>query len=248
MTPTYIFIASRAPLIRQPDGHLKFECNVLHSNVDFYFKFDEYSKFNFFFDSPTVQCPPLILAPLVNMTKGGCENKSALFILFIFHSKNSQIPTYHWSKTIESGGKISLWNKCFHYFMLATIIGTQLLQCPFPRVNSSEFSPIMPEEFGEHLIRDQRPFLHTESLQILQIHSSMLVLLFSSPHSFSVGFRSEDRDSNGKRFILCSVAHFLCLFWCLFWIVVLVEDPNTAHYKISNRGSQILIFYLLVIW
>ncbi len=36
-----------------------------------------------------VQCPPLILAPLVNMTKGGCENKSALFILFIFHSKNS---------------------------------------------------------------------------------------------------------------------------------------------------------------
>ncbi len=35
---------------------------------------------------------------------------------------------------------------------------------------------------------------------------------------------------------------FLCLFWCLFWIVVLVEDPNTAHYKISNRGSQVLIF------
>ncbi len=24
--------------------------------------------------------------------------------------------------------------------------------------------------------------------------------------------------------------------------VVLVEDPNTAHYKISNRGSQVLIF------
>ncbi len=37
-----------------------------------------------------IQCPPLILAPLVNMSKGGCENKSALFILFIFYSKNSQ--------------------------------------------------------------------------------------------------------------------------------------------------------------
>ncbi len=49
---TYIVILSCAPLIRQPDGHLKFECNVLHSNVDFYFKFDEYSIF-FFFDSPT---------------------------------------------------------------------------------------------------------------------------------------------------------------------------------------------------
>ncbi len=31
-----------------------------------------------------------------------------------------------------------------------------------------------------------------------RFHSSMTVLLlFSSPHSFSVGFRSEDRDSNG---------------------------------------------------
>ncbi len=53
---TYIVILSCAPLIRQPDGHLQFECNVLHSNVDFYFKFDEYSKFVFFsfdIDSPT---------------------------------------------------------------------------------------------------------------------------------------------------------------------------------------------------
>ncbi len=40
--------------------------------------------------------------------------------------------------------------------MLDTIIGTQLLQRPFPKI--TEFSPIMPEEFGEHLIRDQRPF------------------------------------------------------------------------------------------
>ncbi len=34
------------------------------------------------------QCPPLILAPLINMSKGSCENKSALFILLIFHSEN----------------------------------------------------------------------------------------------------------------------------------------------------------------
>ncbi len=30
------------------------------------------------------------------------------------------------------------------------------------------------------------------------------------------------------------------------WIVVLVEDPNMAHYKICYRGSQVLILYLLV--
>ncbi len=80
----------------------------------------------------------------------------------------------------------------------------------FSQGNSSEFSPIMPEEFGEHLTRD---LLHTESLQILQIHSSMTVLLlFSLPHFFSIGFRSEDGDSNGKRLILCSVTHFCVYF------------------------------------
>ncbi len=38
-----------------PDGHLKFECSILRSNVDFYFKFDEYSKLKLFFDSPIVR-------------------------------------------------------------------------------------------------------------------------------------------------------------------------------------------------
>ncbi len=37
-----------------PDAHLKLECNVLHSNVDFYFKFDEYSKFEKKNDSPNI--------------------------------------------------------------------------------------------------------------------------------------------------------------------------------------------------
>ncbi len=37
-----------------PNRHLQFECSVLHLNVDLYFKFDKYSKFEFFFfDSPT---------------------------------------------------------------------------------------------------------------------------------------------------------------------------------------------------
>ncbi len=40
----------------------------------------------------------------------------------------------------------------------------------------------MPDEVREHLTRDQRPFLHPESLQILQIPSSMLVLSFRPTH------------------------------------------------------------------
>ncbi len=55
------------------------------------------------------------------MSKGGCENKSTLFIIFI--QKIHNIPTYRVSKTIESGeGGISLWIKCFLQLMLATII------------------------------------------------------------------------------------------------------------------------------
>ncbi len=33
-----------------------------------------------------------------------------------------------------------------------------IIATSFSQHNSSEFSPIMLEEFGEHLIRDQRPF------------------------------------------------------------------------------------------
>ncbi len=46
-----------------------------------------------------------------------------------------------------------------------------------------------------------------------------VLLLFSSPYSFSVGFRSEDRDSNGKRFILCSVTHFCVYFDVCFGLL-----------------------------
>ncbi len=105
----------------------------------------------------------------------------------------------------------------------------------------------MPDEVREHLTRDQRPFLHPESLQILQIHSSMTVLLlFSSPHSFSTGFRSEDWNGHSRSLVLCSVTHFCDVYEVCVWIIVRLEDPNMAHYKISNRVSHFLIFYLLV--
>ncbi len=103
----------------------------------------------------------------------------------------------------------------------------------------------MPDEVGEHLTRDQRPFLHPESLQILQIHSSMTVLSSLQFTSLiSTGFRSE--DWNGHSRSLCPVTHFCVVFEVCVWIIVRLEDPNMAHYKISNRVSHLLIFYLLV--
>ncbi len=95
-----------------------------------------------------------------------------------------------------------------------------IIATSFSQHNSSEFSPIMPEEFGEHLTRDQRPFSSYRISPDPSDHSSMTVLLlFSSPHSSSTGFRSEDRDSNGKRFILCSVTHFCVYFDVCFGLL-----------------------------
>ncbi len=90
----------------------------------------------------------------------------------------------------------------------------------------------------EHLTRDQRAFLHPESLQILYITSSMTVLL-QFTHSCSTGFRSEDWNEHSRSLVLCSVTHFCVVF-------VRLEDPNMAHYKISNRIGHLLIFYLFV--
>ncbi len=105
-----------------------------------------------------------------------------------------------------------------------------LFQTAICQFNSSKFSSIMPDDVKEHMTRDQRPFLHPESVQILQIHSSMLVLLlFSSPHSFSTGFRSEDWNGHSRSLVLCPVTYLCVVFEVCVWIIVRLEDPNMAH-------------------
>jgi len=54
------------------------------------------------------------------------------------------------------------------------------------------------------------------------------------------------RDGLCRCLVLCSVTHSYFDFDVCFWITVLLEDPNMAHYKISSRGCQIWIVYLLV--
>ncbi len=125
-----------------------------------------------------------------------------------------------------------------HWPQLTAPFYSILFETSICQFNISKCSPIMPDEVRKHLTKYQRPFFHPESLQI---HSSMTVLLlFSSPHSLSIGFRSEDWIGHSRSLVLCSVTRF-----CV-WIIVQLEDPNMAHYKISNRVSHLLIFYLLV--
>ncbi len=70
--------------------------------------------------SENVQCPPLILAPLVNMSKGGCENESASFYC-------NDILFKKFTKTIEVK-QLKLGRKCHDeinvFLSFPTIIGT----------------------------------------------------------------------------------------------------------------------------
>ncbi len=77
-------------------------------------------------------------------------------------------------KNLKWGG-ISIWNKCFSLIHLATIKRHTFIQYFLkPHFNSFKCSPIMPDEVREHLTRDQRPFLHLESLQIFRFTASSL--------------------------------------------------------------------------
>jgi len=81
-----------------------------------------------------------------------------------------------------------IMNLFLFYFFLQNTLGTII--CPLLlnffaifswQDNSSDPSPdSSPDEFGEHLTRDQRQFLHKESLLIVQIPRSMLALLLFS--------------------------------------------------------------------
>ncbi len=149
--------------------------------------------------------------------------------------------------TKQNGSKYHYEINVFLLYTLATINSNLYSICfetSICQFNSSKCFPVMPDEVREHLTRDQRAFIH--SSLISPDPSDSQLLLFSSPHSFSTGFRSEDWNCHSRSLVLCSVTHCCVVFEVCVWIIVRLEDPNMAHYKISNRVGHLLIFYLLV--
>ncbi len=131
-----------------------------------------------------------------------------------------------------------------HWPQLTVPFYSILYETSIYQFNSSKCSPIMPDEVREHLTRDQRPFLHPESLQILQITAPWRCF-FSSVHLTHFLQGSGQRTGMAKAEAwFCAQWPILCCFEVCVWIIVRLEDPNMAHYKISNRVSHLLIFFI----
>ncbi len=110
-----------------------------------------------------------------------------------------------------------------HWPQLTAPFYSILFETSICQFDSSKFSPIMPDEVREHLTRDQRPFLHPESLQILQIHSSMTVLLlFSSP------------QSSGQRTGMAIAEAWFCAQWPIFVLFLKVVFGLLYVWKIQT--------------
>ncbi len=101
----------------------------------------------------------------------------------------------------------------------------------------------MPDEVREHLTRDQRPFLHPESLQILRFTASSLQFT----HSSSTGFRSENtwheiRDHSFIQNHSRSSDSQLLLFSSLIFYRVQVREhlPRDQRPFLHSESLQIL--------
>ncbi len=84
-------------------------------------------------------------------------NKSQKYNLSL-DNNNLKWGKYHYEINVFSNTHWPQLTAPFYSILFETYI------CQF---NSSKCSLIMPDEVREHLTRDQRPFLHPESLQTL---------------------------------------------------------------------------------
>ncbi len=108
---------------------------------------------------------PELLTPLVNMNKEACVCMVNHFDLLFKEITKNTLPL----KPIEKAISNTRWPQLLTLFYSILFWNLHL-----PR-KQLWYSPIMPDEFREHLTRDQRPYFYTEFSQIFQIPKSMFM-------------------------------------------------------------------------
>ncbi len=104
-----------------------------------------------------LQCPPLILAPLVNMSKGSCEINCIVYPFYLLLKKFTKFQPIIEVKQLKVGRGISLWIMLSLFHVGHNYWHPNYCNVLFPAQQLWVFS-YNAWEFGEHLIRDQRPF------------------------------------------------------------------------------------------
>ncbi len=103
----------------------------------------------------------------------------------------------------------------------------------------------MPEEIREHLTRDQRPFLHPESLQIRYIPSSLTVLLlFSSLMFYNVQVRGLEWPAEAWFCAQCPI--FVLFLRFVFGLLYGWKIQTWSIIRFQTASVPYSFFYLLV--
>ncbi len=181
------------------------------------------------------------------MSKGGCENKSALFILFIFHSKKfTKFQPIIEEKQLKVGGKSHCEINAFSSSCWPQLLAPNYCNVIFPAQQLWVFSYNAWRVWRTPDKRSETIFF-IQNLSRSFRFTAPWRCFFSSVHltHFLQG-SGQGTEMASRSLVLCPVTHFCVVFEVCIWIIVRLEDPNMAHYKISNRVSHLLIFYLLV--
>ncbi len=94
----------------------------------------------------------------------------------------------------------------------------------------------MPDEVREHLTRDQRLFLHPESLQILQIHSSIVGASSNRFYHFLQG--------SGQRTGMAIAEAWFCAQWPIFVLFLLLYGWKIQTWPIISFLLCLFVFLI----
>ncbi len=133
-----------------------------------------------------------------------------------------------------------------HWPQLTAPFYSILFETSICQFNSSKCSPIMPDEVREHLTIDQRPFLHPESLQILQIHSSM-TCFFSSVHL------THFLQGSGQRTGMAIAEAWFCAQWPIFvlflrFVFGLLYGWKIQTWPIIRFLTESVTYWFFICW
>ncbi len=131
-----------------------------------------------------------------------------------------------------------------HWPQLTEPFYSILFETSICQFNSSKCSPIIPDEIRELLTRDQRSFLHPESLQILQIHSWCF---FSSVHltHFLQGSGQRTGMARAEAWF-CAQWPFIVLF--LRFVFGLLYGRKIQTWPIIRFLTESVAYWFCICW